>query len=122
MKEPILPRQWHLYIVDLNPRIGTKPGKHRPCLAIQPNPFNEAGLLSTMLVPLTTRIISDVDETFPLRVRIPKGCCGLEKASDLLIDQMLAWDNELFKQELGKIPEDLQEKVKEAIREFLDLD
>src|SRR5215471_10122567 len=32
----VTPRRWHDYIVDLEPRTGTKPGKQRPCLAIQP--------------------------------------------------------------------------------------
>jgi len=32
----VVPRRWHVYIVDLQPRVGTKPGKQRPCLAIQP--------------------------------------------------------------------------------------
>ncbi len=27
----IIPERWHLYIVDLEPRVGTKPGKQRPC-------------------------------------------------------------------------------------------
>ena len=45
----IIPRQWYLYTVDLEPRVGTKPGKQRPCLAIQPSEFAEAGLKSTVI-------------------------------------------------------------------------
>ncbi len=115
----MLPRRWHLYVVDLEPRVGTKPGKQRPCLAIQPSEFCEAGLESTVVLPLTTRIVED--DAFPLRVRIPKGVCSLEKENDVLVDQILAWDNSLFHKELGILPEALIERVSAALRDFLDV-
>jgi mRNA interferase MazF len=115
----MLPRRWHLYVVDLEPRVGTKPGKQRPCLAIQPSEFGEAGLESTVVLPLTTKIVRG--DAFPLRVRIPKGTCGLEGESDILIDQILAWDNSLFHRELGVLPEALVDKVTAALRDFLDI-
>ena len=34
------PQRWHIYVVALDPRVGTKPGKQRPCLAIQPTVSN----------------------------------------------------------------------------------
>lgn len=114
-----VPRRWHLYVVDLEPRVGTKPGKQRPCLAIQPTEFAEAGLESTVVLPLTTQVAEG--DAFPLRVRVPKGIAGIDRESDLLIDQMLAWDNRLFRRELGVLPEALREDVKAALREFLDL-
>jgi mRNA interferase MazF len=115
----LLPRRWHLYIVDLEPRVGTKPGKQRPCLAIQPSEFAAAGLESTVVLPLTTKIAPE--DAFPLRVRIPKGTCGLERNTEVLLDQILAWDNSLFRKELGILPEALVEKVTGALRDFLDL-
>jgi mRNA interferase MazF len=115
----LLPRRWHLYIVDLQPRIGTKPGKQRPCLAVQPSEFCEAGLESTVILPLTTKILKE--DAFPLRVRIPAGTCGLEHDSDVLIDQILAWDNNLFHKELGLLPDGLIEKMATALKDFLDV-
>lgn len=108
-----------LYSVDLEPRIGKKPGKQRPCLAIQPDEFTEGGLLSTVILPVTSKIIHG--ETFPLRIDIPKGIAGLTHHSQILIDQILAWDNTLFRQELGILPESLIDEVKLAIKDFLDL-
>ena len=112
------PRRWHLYIVDLEPRVGTKPGKQRPCVAVQPDEFAAAGLPSTVILPITTR---SVVEAFPLRVRLPRSTCGLRADSDVLVDQMLAWDNTLFRRELGVLPEALQDDIRRAIRDFLDL-
>jgi mRNA interferase MazF len=115
----LLPRRWHLYIVDLEPRVGTKPGKQRPCLAIQPSEFSNAGLESTVVLPLTTKV-SKAD-AFPLRVRIPAGTCGLQRDSDVLVDQILAWDNSLFHKELGLLPDGLIEQVTAALKDFLDI-
>jgi len=116
---PDAPRRWHLYVVDLGSRVGTKPGKHRPCLAIQPDEFREGGLGSTVILPLTTQLLPP--EAYPLRVRVPAGTCGLERDSELMIDQVLAWDHTFFRKDLGEIPALLQDEVKRALAEFLDL-
>ncbi len=113
------PRCWHIYIVDLEPRVGTKPGKQRPCLVVQPSEFAEAGHPSSVVVPLTSKVIKS--DAFPLRVRIPAGSCNLKHASEALIDQILAWDHTLFRDDLGEIPEALQDEVRAALRDFLDL-
>jgi mRNA interferase MazF len=114
----VVPQQWHVYIVDLQPRIGAKPGKQRPCVAIQPTLFAESGLTSTVILPVSTRLI---DDAFPLRVRLRKGICGLRSDSDVLVDQILAWDNGLFRQDLGELPDSVQDDIRAAVREFLDL-
>lgn len=115
----ILPKKGFVYIVDLEPRVGTKPGKQRPCICIQPTEFCAAGLGSALVIPLTTNL--QAEDTFPIRVRIPEGTCGLQKESEALVEQILAWDISLFKQELGPLPEALQARIKEAIKDFLDL-
>ena len=114
------PRRWHLYVVDPEPRVGTKPRKQRPCLAIQPSEFGAAGLGSTVALPLTTNLAPD--DAFPLRVRIPAGVCRLARASEVLVDQILAWDNDLFGEDLGILPEALQDRIRRALLEFLDLE
>ena len=114
-----VPQRWHVYIVDLEPRVATKPGKQRPCLVIQPNELSEVGLRSTVVLPITTKLVRG--DAFPLRVRVPAGVCRLVKDSDVLVDQILAWDNALFREDLGILPEALQQKVRGAVVEFLDL-
>ena len=115
----VVPRRWHVYIVDLEPRVGTKPGKQRTCLAIQQTEFGDGGLRSTVVLPLTTKVVDG--EAFPLRVRVRAGVCRLTRDSDILVDQILAWDNELFRRDLGPLPEPLQDDVRRALLEFLDL-
>jgi len=68
---------------------------------------------------LTTRVVSG--RVFPLRVRVPARICQLQRDSDILVDQILAWDNELFRRNLGLLPDAIQEDVRRALLEFLDL-
>jgi mRNA interferase MazF len=112
-------KRWHMYSVNLEPRVGTKPGKQRPCLAIQPDEFVEAGLKSVVVLPITSKVIRG--DVFPLRVHVPDNVAGLEQPSDILIDQILAWDVTLFRQEIGLLPEPLIDEVKLALADFLDL-
>jgi mRNA interferase MazF len=113
------PRRWHIYVVDLDPRVGTKPGKRRPCLAIQPNDFGEGILRSTVVLPLTTQVLAG--NAYPFSVRVPAGTCRLKRDSDVMVDRMLAWDNNYFGEDLGEIPEAIQSEVRSALVEFLDL-
>ena len=69
-------------------------------------------------MPTSTRLTEDA---FPLRVRVPAGTCGLAQESDILVDQILSWDNSLFRKDLGPLPEALRDDVRRALREFLDL-
>ena len=116
MSERII-KQWHIYTVNLEPNLGTKPGKQRPCLAIQPTLFTEKGIQSVVILPLT----SQIKDAFPIRVRIKKGECSLSTDSDIMVDQITSWDISLFKQDLGEIPTALQNQVKDAVRLFLAL-
>jgi mRNA interferase MazF len=79
-----------VWLADLNPRRGTEPGKTRPVLIIQSQALLDAGHPSTLIIPLTTRLIEDAE---PLRLRL-SARDRLDRDSDLLIDQIRAIDNQ----------------------------
>jgi mRNA interferase MazF len=79
-----------VWLADLNPRRGTEPGKTRPVLIMQSQALLDAGHPSTLIIPLTTRLIEDAE---PLRLRV-SARDRLERDSDLLIDQIRAVDNQ----------------------------
>jgi mRNA interferase MazF len=113
------PVQWNIYVVDLEPRVGTKPGKQRPVIVIQPTEFAAAGLGSSVILPITSQPSNE--NAWPLRVKIPKGVCGLTKNSEAMIDQIIAWDHSLFKKDIGALPLPIIKQIKAAVREYLDL-
>ena len=72
-------------------------------------------------VALDPRVGTKPGKQRPWRVRIPAVVCGLTRQSDILVDQMLAWDITLFRRDLGPVPESVRDEVKQALLEFLDL-
>jgi mRNA interferase MazF len=111
-------KRGHLYVIDFNPRIKTKPGKLRPALVLQSDLVNEAGYPSTIVIPTTTRLIENPGI---LRLRFKKGQGGIVRDSDLLLGQMIAVANESFRQEIGALPDDLMEEIENRIRIILTL-
>ena len=79
-----------VWLADLNPQRGMEPGKTRPVLIIQNQALLDAGHPSTLVIPLTTRLIEDAA---PLRLRL-SARDRLDRDSDLLIDQIRAIDNQ----------------------------
>lgn len=111
-------KRGHLYVIDFNPRIKTKPGKLRPALVLQSDLVNEAGYPSTIVVPTTTRL---VENPGILRLRIKQGQGGIVRDSDLLLGQVIAVANESFRQEIGALPNSLMEDLENRIRIILNL-
>lgn len=111
-------KRGYLYIVDFNPRIKTKPGKLRPALVLQSDLVNEAGYLSTIVIPTTTRLIENPGV---LRLRIRKGQGGLARDSDLLLGQLIAVANDSFQAEIGRLPVISMTEVENRIRVILSL-
>jgi len=112
-------KQYEIWTADLNPQIGTEPGKTRPVLIVQTNLLNKIPHTSTLIIPITTNVQKDSQI---LRVNVMKGSCGLDEDSDIMIDQMRAIDNKRLLRKIGALPLNLHELVKENIRIVLDLD
>jgi mRNA-degrading endonuclease toxin of MazEF toxin-antitoxin module len=70
-------------------------------------------------LPITSDITEE--DAWPLRIRLPKGVCGLTRDSEIMVDQIIAWDHQLFKKDLGLIPDVFTKQIKAALREFLDI-
>jgi len=111
-------RQFEIWTADLNPQVGTEPGKIRPVLIIQTDLLNSTHP-STLICPLTTNVIKGSER---LRVHIKKGTANIEKPSDLMIDQMRAIDNNRLIKKIGELPAELRKKVIENIKIVLDLE
>ncbi|MGH7770900.1 MAG: type II toxin-antitoxin system PemK/MazF family toxin [Candidatus Binatia bacterium] len=105
------PQYGHLYVADLNPRFGTEPGKIRPVVVVQTDALNHVHP-STIICPVTTKVARFENL---LRVALPKGVPGLNRPSDILVDQIKAIDNRRLRRRLGPLPDpylsDLRQKL-----------
>ena len=111
-------KQFDVWTADLNPQIGTEPGKIRPVLVIQTDLLN-AVHPSTIICPITTNVVKESDI---LRVHMKKGVSNIQKPSDLMIDQIRAIDNKRFVQKIGELPNDIRKTVVENLKIILDLE
>jgi len=112
-------KQFEIWIADLNPQIGTEPGKSRPVLVIQTNLLNKIPHPSTIICPITTNIEKEADI---LRVHLKKGMANVLENYDIMIDQLRAIDNKRLIKKVGDLPFELIDKVKENILITLDLE
>lgn len=111
-------RRGEVWLADLNPPRGTERGKTRPILIVQCQALLDADHPSTLVVPLTTRLVEDAE---PLRIRVP-AAGRIKRNSDLLIDQLRAIDNRRLAQgPLARLPRALMERVDTALGEVLEL-
>lgn len=110
--------QYEIWIADLNPQLGTEPGKTRPVLVVQTNLLNKLPHPSTMVCPITTNVQK---EATILRVHLEKGTANLNENCDVMIDQLRAIDNKRLVKKIGILPAEIIEKIKENISIILDL-
>jgi mRNA interferase MazF len=112
-------KQYEIWIADLNPQIGTEPGKTRPVLVIQTDLLNKIPHPSTIVCPITTKVEKDADI---LRVHLKKGMANLNENCDIMIDQIRTIDNTRLIKKIGDLPSVLIDKVRENIMITLDLE
>ncbi|WP_375577936.1 type II toxin-antitoxin system PemK/MazF family toxin [Marivirga tractuosa] len=111
-------KQFEIWLANLNPQKGTEAGKMRPVLIVQTNLLNKIDHPSTLVLPLTSNLF----DTEILRTRIKaKEVEGLQKDSDIMLDQIRAIDNKRFIKKLGIIPKRKIKTVQENLRIVLDL-
>ncbi len=101
--------QYEVYLVDLNPTIGSEINKTRPCLVISPDEMN----LNTSLViiaPMTTKY-----HNYPTRIEVN----FMSKDSWIILDQIRTLDKKRLIKPLGRINGFTINKVKSVIKEML---
>ena len=112
-------RQFEIWLADLNPQIGTDPGKTRPVMVVQTNLLNRIPHPSTLICPITSRVIRKSEV---LRVHLKKGMANLHQECDILIDQLRAIDNQRLIKKIGDLPDSLVQVSRENLKIVLDLE
>ncbi|MEZ5102899.1 MAG: type II toxin-antitoxin system PemK/MazF family toxin [Draconibacterium sp.] len=115
----MLTKQYEIWIADLNPQIGTEPGKTRPVLIVQTNLLNKIPHPSTIVCPLTTNVKKDSEI---LRINLKKGTANIQQTCDIMIDQVRAIDNKRLINRIGKLPDELIGLVKENLQIIMDIE
>ena len=107
-----------IFLVDLNPVVGTEQAGIRPALVIQVDKANAASP-HTIIIPFTTRI---KEVRLPSHVKIPAGVGGLAEESILLCEQMRVIDKRRLVRKIGSVGEEHLRKVGTVVKVILGLE
>ena len=111
-------KRGEIWLSNLNPSKGTQLGKIRPVLILQTDFLNEMHS-STIILPITSKVTKGIEY---LRVHLKSSKAnGLEKDSDVLIDQLVAVDNKRLIQKLGKVTHSELDLIAANVSIVLDL-
>ena len=101
-------RRWAVYLVNLDPTVGSEIKKTRPCLVVSPDEMNRY-IRTVIVAPLTTR-----GRGYPTRV-----ACSLEgKDGEIVLDQIRTVDKTRLVKKLGSIDSKTRDKVLAALGEM----
>jgi len=112
-------KQFEIWIADLNPQVGTEPGKTRPVLIVQTDLLNKMNHHSTIICPLTTKVKNDIEI---LTIHLKKGMSNLHQDCDVMLDQIRSIDNKRLINKIGDLPKNLIYQIKENLMILLDIE
>ena len=108
----------NIWLVSLEPVIGSETGKTRPCVIIQNDIGNKYA--PTVIIAVITDA-ANVRRPYPVNVRVPKGTAGLTLDSVIMCSQIRTVDKQRLVKHLGKIPPKILEEVNRALGISLNL-
>ncbi len=94
-------KRFEVYLINLDPTIGSEIQKTRPCLIISPDEMN-THIATVIVAPMTTK-----GRDYPTRVN-----CQFEgKSGQIVLDQIRTVDKSRLVKKLGKISAETQNEV-----------
>ncbi len=101
-------KRFDVYLINLDPTIGSEIQKVRPCLVISPDEMNRH-IATVIVAPMTTK-----GRDYPTRV-----FCSFEgKAGQVVLDQIRTIDKSRLVKKLGKIDKQVEEDVLTILAEM----
>jgi mRNA interferase MazF len=101
-------KRFEVYLVALDPTLGSEIQKTRPCVIVSPDEMNRH-LGTVIIAPMTTK-----SRTYPTRVT----CRFQGKTGQVILDQLRAVDKVRLVRRLGRIAPSVQRTVFEVLSEM----
>ena len=100
--------RFDVYLIELDPTVGSEIQKTRPCLVISPEEMNN-NIRTVIIAPMTTK-----SRAYPTRI-----ACTFEKREGyIVLDQIRTVDQQRLLKRLGKIDRETQSAVLKALAEL----
>ena len=101
-------RRFDVYLVSLDPTVGSEIRKTRPCLVISPDEMNRH-IRTVIVAPMTSR-----RRSYPTRVP----CRFHGRDGEIVLDQIRTVDRDRLLSRLGSIPDEVQAEVLARLAEL----
>lgn len=102
-------KQYEVYLLNLDPTIGSEMKKTRPCVILSPDEMNNY-LNNVIIAPMTSTV-----KGYPTRVKIEfEG-----KEGEIVLDQIKTVDKLRIVKKLGKVEKSTVKNIKRVIKEML---
>lgn len=102
-------KQYEVYLLNLDPTIGSEMKKTRPCVILSPDEMNNY-LNNVIIAPMTSTV-----KGYPTRVKIEfEG-----KEGEIVLDQIKTVDKSRIIKKLGKVEKSAVKNIKRVIKEML---
>lgn len=102
-------KQYHIYLINLDPTIGHEIKKTRPCIVISPDEMNN-NISTIIIAPMTTK-----SHSYPTRVQLK----FQNKTGYIVLDQIRTIDKRRIIRELGTVNKSIIKKIKSVLHEML---
>jgi mRNA interferase MazF len=102
-------KQYEIYMLNLDPTIGSEMNKVRPCVVLSPNEMNKF-LNNIIIAPMTSTV-----KGYPTRVGVNFG----GKNGEIVLDQIKTVDKKRIIKLLGNIEKKDIKEIKRVIKEML---
>ena len=103
-----------VYLVSLEPVVGSETGKTRPAIVVQNDLANRTSPTVTV-IPVTSR----TDRLFPFQVRLAAEEGGLERSGKALCEQIRTVSRQRLKRRLGQLAPERMEEIRAALERHL---
>jgi mRNA interferase MazF len=101
-------RRFRVYLISLDPTLGSEMNKTRPCLVISPDEMNRR-IRTVIIAPMTT-----ARHAYPTRV----ACRFAGKDAEIVLDQIRTVDQSRLIKELGRITPATSARVLQILQEM----
>ena len=101
-------KRFDVYLVNLDPTLGSEIRKTRPCLVISPDEMNR-WIATVIVAPMTTK-----GRPYPTRV----ACKFQGKDGQVVLDQLRTIDKARLVRKLGRVSKSTQKEVLQRLAEM----
>lgn len=103
-------KKWEIWLVDMEPAIGTEIKKKRPCIILSPDFINER-LGQITIIPMTTK-----RKYYPFRVQ----CKFNNTDGEIMVEQIKSFDKTRFIKRFGTVEINIQKEIIKKLTLFIE--